>query len=97
MRSSALFDRVRAFFGALQRSGGSERWRARTAVLAILSVVAALASVVAVVTGPAAAAGPCGPPVVSVIACENTLPGTAPSSWQVSGAGDSTIQGFATR
>src|SRR5262250_2889835 len=24
---------------------------------------------------PVAAAGPCGPPVVSVIACENTLPG----------------------
>ena len=45
---------------------------------------------------PAAAAGPCGPPVVSVIACENTQPGDPPSDWQVSGAGDSTIQGFAT-
>jgi N,N-dimethylformamidase beta subunit-like, C-terminal/Domain of unknown function (DUF4082)/Fibronectin type III domain/Bacterial Ig domain len=45
---------------------------------------------------PAVAAGPCGPPVVSVIACENTLPGDPPSDWQVSGAGDSTIQGFAT-
>ena len=44
----------------------------------------------------AAAAGPCGPPVVSVIACENSLPGDPPSDWQVSGAGDSTIQGFAT-
>ena len=45
---------------------------------------------------PASAAGPCGPPVTSVIACENTLPGDPPSDWQVSGAGDSTIQGFAT-
>src|SRR5260370_11031714 len=45
---------------------------------------------------PAAAANPCGPPVASVIACENTLPGDPPSDWQVSGAGDSTIQGFAT-
>ena len=45
---------------------------------------------------PAAAAGPCGPPVTSVIACENTLPGDPPSDWQVSGAGDQTIQGFAT-
>ena len=45
---------------------------------------------------PAAAAGPCGPPVTSVIACENTLPGDPPSDWQVSGAGDPTIQGFAT-
>src|SRR5215510_4254222 len=45
---------------------------------------------------PAAAANPCGPPVTSVIACENTQPGDPPSDWQVSGAGDSTIQGFAT-
>ena len=45
---------------------------------------------------PAAAAGPCGPPVVSVIACENSLPGDPASDWQVSGAEDSTIQGFAT-
>src|SRR6478609_6454472 len=45
---------------------------------------------------PAAAAGPCGPPVTSVIACENTLAGDPASDWQVSGAGDSTIQGFAT-
>ena len=34
--------------------------------------------------------------MVSVIACENSLPGDPPSDWQVSGAGDSTIQGFAT-
>jgi hypothetical protein len=45
---------------------------------------------------PAAAAGPCGPPVTSVIACENTQPGDPPSDWQVNGIGDSTIQGFAT-
>jgi hypothetical protein len=55
--------------------------------MALLSVVNAR---------PAAAASPCGPPVTSVIACENTLPGDPPSDWQVSGAGDSTIQGFAT-
>jgi hypothetical protein len=46
---------------------------------------------------PAAAANPCGPPVVSVIACENSLPGDSPSDWQVSGAGDATIQGYATQ
>lgn len=45
---------------------------------------------------PAVAARPCGPPVVSVIACENTLAGDTPSDWQVSGAGDPSIQGFAT-
>ena len=44
----------------------------------------------------AAAANPCGPPVTSVIACENTLPGDPTSDWQVTGAGDPTIQGFAT-
>ncbi len=30
------------------------------------------------------------------VACENQLPGDPPSDWQVTGAGDSTIQGFAT-
>jgi hypothetical protein len=34
----------------------------------------------------------CGNPV----ACENALPGDPPSDWQVTGIGDSTIQGFAT-
>ena len=59
--------------------------------LAVFLVLALLVNV-----RPAAAAGPCGPPVVSVIACENSLPGDPPSDWQVSGAGDPTIQGFAT-
>jgi hypothetical protein len=43
----------------------------------------------------ATAADPCVAPV-KVIACENTKAGAAPSTWQVSGAGSSTIQGFAT-
>src|SRR5690348_352169 len=71
--------------------------RRRIAMLAVAALVLALASVVAVYAAPpAAAAGPCGPPVTSVIACENTQPGDPPSDWQVSGVGDSTIQGFAT-
>jgi hypothetical protein len=45
---------------------------------------------------PAAAAGPCGPPVINPVACENTLPGDPPSDWQISGVGDTSIQGFAT-
>src|SRR5215470_16970841 len=60
-------------------------------VLAVLLSMLSLAG-----ARPAAAANPCGPPVTSVIACENTLPGDPPSDWQVSGAGDPTIQGFAT-
>jgi hypothetical protein len=43
-----------------------------------------------------ASGGPCGPPVTSVIACENTKPGDPASDWQVSGAGDPSIQGFAS-
>jgi hypothetical protein len=43
-----------------------------------------------------AAGNPCGPPVVSTIACENTLAGDPESDWRVGGAGDDTIQGYAT-
>jgi len=42
-------------------------------------------------------AGPCGPPVSNPIACENSLPGADPTTWEISGAGDSTIQGYATQ
>jgi hypothetical protein len=34
--------------------------------------------------------------VTSVIGCENTLAGDPSSDWQEAGAGDSTLQGFAT-
>src|SRR5215469_11025804 len=66
----------------------------RIAYLLALIVLAALLSVTS--ARPALAASPCGPPVTSVIACENSLPGDPPSDWQVSGPGDATIQGFAT-
>ena len=60
-------------------------------------ILAALLGALALVgVQPAKAAGPCGPPVTSVIACENTQPGDPASDWQVSGQGDTTIQGFAT-
>ena len=41
---------------------------------------------------PAAGMAACANPV----ACENEKAGSAPSSWQVSGAGDASIQGYAT-
>src|SRR5437016_9770875 len=44
----------------------------------------------------ARAQGPCGPPVVNAIACENSKPGNPATEWDVSGAGDASIQGFAT-
>jgi hypothetical protein len=42
------------------------------------------------------AAGPCDPPVVNPIVCENSKPGNPAGEWDVSGAGDLSIQGFAT-
>ena len=55
-----------------------------TAGMTVLPVEAAIA-----------ATDPCAPPV-SVVACENTLPGTPGSDWDVSGTGDASIQGYAT-
>jgi hypothetical protein len=53
----------------------------------VLTIAVALLAVFAP-AGFAACANP--------VACENALPGSAPSAWQVDGAGDSTIQGYAT-
>jgi hypothetical protein len=44
-----------------------------------------------------AATNPCAAPVVSAVACENTLTGDPQTDWVISGAGDSTIQGYATQ
>ncbi|HLI56089.1 MAG TPA: N,N-dimethylformamidase beta subunit family domain-containing protein, partial [Actinomycetota bacterium] len=44
-----------------------------------------------------AAANPCGPPVTSVIACENSKPGDPPSDWEITTSGDQTLQGYATQ
>jgi hypothetical protein len=38
----------------------------------------------------------CDPALQNEIVCENLLPGAPPSEWEVSGAGDASIQGFAT-
>jgi len=64
--------------------------------VAIASIAALAIVVTAVVVGPAAgAADPC-TPIVNPIACENSKPGTPQSTWDISGAGSSSIQGFAT-
>src|SRR5215471_19077075 len=59
-------------------------------------VAAALGALPVLNALPAHAAGPCGPPIVNPVACENTNPGTPSSTWDISGSGDSSIQGFAT-
>src|SRR5215213_5737803 len=43
-----------------------------------------------------AAAAPCDQPIANEIACENTKPGNPASEWDVSGAGSTSIQGYAT-
>ena len=54
--------------------------------------LALAATILVLVAFPAAGMAACANPV----ACENEKPGAAPSVWQVTGAGDSTIQGYAT-
>jgi hypothetical protein len=68
----------------------------RLATVAAAAVAAIAAGLPVLTPAPAAAAGPCDAPVTSPIACENSLPGNPGSEWDVNGAGDLTIQGFAT-
>jgi hypothetical protein len=65
-------------------------------VAAIVMVLATVGSLVMGLPTPAQAAGPCGPPIVSPVACENTQLGNPSPDWDVSGSGDPTIQGFST-
>ena len=69
--------------------------RLRSGAVATLSVLAATIVFLPISPSVAAAADPCNP-VVSVIACENSKPGTPESVWDISGSGDPSIQGFAT-
>jgi hypothetical protein len=45
---------------------------------------------------PAGATTFCSTSVPNPVACENSLPGDPPSDWQTTGAGDPSIQGYAT-
>src|SRR6266403_4009826 len=38
----------------------------------------------------------CTPPLANDIVCENSKPGNPSTQWDITGAGDDTIQGFAT-
>jgi hypothetical protein len=61
----------------------------------VLAFSAAI-SVLAAAPAPSLAAA-CDAPVVNPVACENTKAGTPRSDWEISGAGDDTLQGFATQ
>ncbi len=54
-----------------------------------------LATAIAVTLSASAHAAPCDTPANPIVA-ENCLPGDSPDTWDVSGAGDPSIQGFAT-
>jgi hypothetical protein len=70
--------------------GAAIRRRARITLLALLGFAAWLAP-----ASPARAADPCAP-LLNPVACENSKPGTAQGTWDISGAGSSSIQGFST-
>ena len=60
---------------------------------AVLAIVCATALLAGAERASSSAIGPCGSnPVV----CENQLPGTPQSEWDIQGSGDPTIQGYAT-
>lgn len=63
-----------------------------------LALVSSVLAALAALGGPPtayAAGDPCGPDG-NPIACENSKPGTDPEIWDIYGAGDDSIQGFAT-
>jgi hypothetical protein len=59
------------------------------------AALAALGLLFALVPARSLAANPCSPPV-NKIACENQQTGDDPGDWQTQGAGDPSIQGYAT-
>ena len=62
----------------------------------VLPLTVLTATVALMFAAPSGAVGPCDPPVTNPIVCENSKPGNPQSEWDVSGAGDASIQGFAT-
>ncbi|WP_028659469.1 DUF4082 domain-containing protein [Nocardioides insulae] len=67
--------------------------RPAAALVALLVLWAGLSLVTP--SAATAAGDPCGPEG-NAIACENSRPGSPPSEWEIDGAGDEDIQGFAT-
>ena len=78
------------------QQGLGRAWMVKVVVLALVAALNALVGP-ALLGGPppANAADPCGP-TGNKIACENSKPGTDPEVWDINGAGDASIQGFAT-
>src|SRR5262249_38121551 len=63
----------------------------------VLSAILLIVLVVFVFHNPSIAlAALCDPPIANPIACENSKQGNSPLEWDISGAGDASIQGYAT-
>ncbi|MDR7252406.1 hypothetical protein J2X46_001382 [Nocardioides sp. BE266] len=76
--------------------GSGRSWGIKASALVLVAALNALVGP-ALLGGPSSAnaADPCGP-TGNKIACENSKPGTDPDIWDIWGAGDASIQGFAT-
>ena len=69
--------------------------RGRHLAAVLVLVLTGMFLAVLSVAPPSAAADPCGSGG-NPVACENSKPGTPESEWEITGAGDSDIQGFST-
>jgi hypothetical protein len=99
-RQDAIVRRITLALRVLWRRSPSaldrwQRWTHRRRILVSGTAVFSLALTGLVAVPALAAVDPCVAPV-SVIACENSKTGTPADVWEVWGAGDDTIQGFAT-
>ena len=63
----------------------------------VLVLVAAAVALALLPASGHAATDPCATPVTNPVACENSKPGNPQSDWDVTGVGDKSIQGFATK
>ncbi|MGN6326406.1 DUF4082 domain-containing protein [Pseudolysinimonas sp.] len=75
----------------------ASRRRLRALGVAMVAAIAAsmIVGVAAAAPARAAVTDPCGTGSNAIV-CENSKPGTPESQWDIDGAGDATIQGFAT-
>lgn len=77
---------------SLERYGSRRWWHQRTGIIGF-AICALLLPVIVV---PSSAAASTCDPSQNAIVCENSKPGAPWDEWEVSGAGDDSIQGFAT-
>ena len=100
-RRGGFLARMTAMYAETMRERGMHQGRFLhhhvEASRALFAVALLIAAWLVLNTGTDAyAQSPCNPAVLNPIVCENSLPGSPSSEWDISGAGSATIQGFAT-